>query len=820
MYRRSRRLLTAALALFLAGAWGAEAQQVPPLPADPSAATPGVVVETLQVRGNARIEASTIQVVSALEEGRRATSMDVQNAIRRLMSTGNFENVVILSEGDDPSGVTLTIQVAERPFIVAFDIEGLERVSASAVRDTVGLSANQPLNPQLVLRTQRTIRDMLAQEGVQLAALDTVMIPAEDEPNAYRLAFRVREGNRLAIADIRFEGNQAFDDSQLRGAIATSEEGFLWFRQGRFDRAVFEEDLRQNLPAFYGSNGYIDFNVVSDTLIIDPESGKARVVIEVAEGPQYRLGEFRIDGATRFPQEQLEQMFTARRRSVLGLPFGGSSTREQGEVFDRAALDAATDQVENLYRNEGYLYAQVEPIIQRTEGPDGQPVVDVTWAVSESSPFYINRVMIEGNTYTHESVIRDRLVVFPGDIYSEDRLLQSYRSIAALGFFETPMPTPDIDPDPQNGTVNLTFHVEERSTGSINFGTAIGGGGYGRPGGVSGFLGYSQPNLFGQAKQASIQAEYGYGRSSFTASYSDPALFGTRNSGSISVFHTDDRYRQLTSFSDGQYIRTGASLRFGFPILNFRWTRGFAGYSLSRYSYQARNADDCEEGNVFCQPSAVSSAISAGITRDTRDHPLFPSIGTSQNLTVQQSGGPLGGDGNFQKVTAESQWWTPVGQIGGGAPGSRPIILTFGLSARTGAVFGDASRFPFERFLMGGTQGGLPLRGYEDWTITPFGHFERNAQVSTEQRFGDAFFLVTGEYAIRLNDNISVSLFGDAGGMWNDPTTIDPTRLHRSLGLGATVVTPFGPLGIDYAYGFDKLEPGWQFHFKITQPGM
>src|SRR5690606_20155778 len=138
--------------------------------------------------------------------------------------------------------------------------------------------------------------------------------------------------------------------------------------------------------------------------------------------------------------------------------------------------------------NNGYLMARVEPIIQRTRGPNGEPTVDVTWQVTEGSPFFVNRVIIEGNTYTHESVIRDQLVVLPGDLYSDDRLIQSYRSLAALGFFEAPLPDPESLPDPLSGTVDVVFRVQEKQTGAINFGTSIGGGGYGRAGGLSGFL--------------------------------------------------------------------------------------------------------------------------------------------------------------------------------------------------------------------------------------------------------------------------------------------------------------------------------------------
>jgi outer membrane protein insertion porin family len=473
-----------------------------------------------------------------------------------------------------------------------------------------------------------------------------------------------------------------------------------------------------------------------------------------------------------------------------------------------------------MYRNQGYLFAQVLPRVERVPAAGGaeQPTVNVTWAISEQSPFYINTITVSGNSFTHESVIRDRLLVFPGDIYNEDRLLQSYRSIAALGFFETPMPAPDIRPDPENGVVDLVFYVTEKQTGSVNFGTAFGGGGYGRAGGVSGFLGYSQPNLFGMAKQADLRAEFGFGRSSFTASYTDPAVFGTRNSASASLFHTDDRYRGF-SFTEGRYLRTGGSLRYGFPVLGMRWTRAFAGYSLSRYSYEAADLEECDVGNIFCQPSAISSNLSLAVTRDTKNHPLFPTAGTRQNIQIEQTGGPLGGDGNFQKLTTAAEWWVPVGQLGGGAPGSRPIQIALGLQAHGGAVFGDAERFPLNRFFLGGTQYGQPLRGYDESTLTPFGYFDRQAGgVSSAMRLGDAYFVLSGEYAVRFTDALSVSLFADAGNIWNSPSAINPTRLFRSAGVGATIVTPFGPLGLDYAYGFDRDQPGWKFHFKVN-PG-
>jgi outer membrane protein assembly factor BamA len=137
-----------------------------------------------------------------------------------------------------------------------------------------------------------------------------------------------------------------------------------------------------------------------------------------------------------------------------------------------------------------------------------------------------------------------------------------------------------------------------------------------------------------------------------------------------------------------------------------------------------------------------------------------------------------------------------------------------------GAVFGDASAFPFDRFWMGGVQFGQPLRGYNETTITPLGYYPQGSTAITDiQRLGNAYFSLTAEEAMRLTDQVSLSAFYDAGNVWRTPQEIDPTKLFRGAGIGVELVTPFGPIGLDYAYGFDKDVPGWQLHFRMGGAG-
>ncbi len=182
---------------------------------------------------------------------------------------------------------------------------------------------------------------------------------------------------------------------------------------------------------------------------------------------------------------------------------------------------------------------------------------------------------------------------------------------------------------------------------------------------------------------------------------------------------------------------------------------------------------------------------------------------------MELNGGPLGGDGNFTRVLTDGAWWVPVGRLGGDDLGGG-IRLALGLKLRAGAVFGNVDAFPFDRFWMGGVQFGQQLRGYDETSITPQGFFaERSGGITDIERLGNAFFSLSAEYQIRMSDQISLGFFYDAGNVYRNPSEFDPTRIFRGAGIGAGLVTPFGPIGLDYAYGFDRANPGWQLHFRM-----
>jgi outer membrane protein insertion porin family len=771
--------------------------------------------DSIAVRGNTRVSAVTIRSEAGVASGMSLDLPAAQRAVRAVMATGEFDDAELLCEVDGGGRHTLVIAVDERPVLGAVTVTGTNAVSERAVRDQLELPLERALDPALVARAVARIDSLYESRGYYLARVvpDTTVVAG-----GVTLEFTVDEGRRLAVAGHVIEGNERLSDRAVVSAMGTRPEGFWWFQRGEFDEITYTTDLTETLPQHYARRGFVDMRVVRDTVMIDRERGKAMIELAIEEGPQYRVGNFEVLGNRQFSAEELERYY----------PFGGDGPtiadrvtgilrrdRIPAGVFNAEAWEQATDGIRTAYHNEGYIQAEVRPVVTRRVDSDSVPTVDLRWDIREGSPAIINRVEIAGNDYTTEACIRDAIVVLPGARYNRDNLVQSYQRIANMGFFETPLPTPEVRPANEAGDVDVIFHVSEKKTGNINFGASVGGGG------VGGFIGLDQPNLFGQCKRGSLQWQFGQLINDFNLSYSDPSIRKSNYSGTVNAYHSRARY-VVSDF--GRQIRTGGNGRVGFPIFNSPFTRMFVSYGGEAVRYERDDssllgqlADQCD--NCF------RSTAGATIVRDTRIGLPFAIAGSLRNIDAQFNGGPLGGTANFQRYTAEMRGYSPLGSIGGDRIGSEPMQFVLGLTMKMGTVFGNTGPFfPFQEFAMGGTQQGEPLRGYDEFTITPAGFSPTGSRMQAQRAsFGRAYYSSTVELGLRVSSGVYVHMFHDAGNVWNHPREFDPTRLYRGAGFGVAVITPLGPLGIDWAYGFDRLnqmgrpDPQWKLHFKLGQ---
>ncbi len=762
--------------------------------------------DSIAVVGNRRNSLVTVIQISGLVPGRALNYRDVQRAIQALYTSGQFDDVAMTQSRIAGGKNVLVIRVHERPQLVKWALRGVERLPEHSVRDKVTVAEGRPLDLASVERSRARIDSLYHAKGYYLERAKPLFVYERDS-SAVRVIFDIDEGRRVAIAQVDIQGNTHFTDEEITAQMKSRPEGFWWFRSGEYNDDKIAEDLRQTLPAFYGKQGFVDFQVLDDTLVVSEQTGKATLVVRVSEGEPYRIGSFEIVGNRRFSTEELQTFYPFAGEQRTGL-FG--IKHRQIAYFDDQMWQDATRKLQTLYYNNGYIYVNVRNDEIRRTAPDGKPVVDLRWVITEGQPAIVNHVEIRGNDVTHDRVIREAIVMVPGDVFRQDALIASYQRVSNLGFFNQPMPFPDTKPANDQGDIDVIFRVTEKRTGNINFGASVGQGT-----GVGGFLGLDEPNLFGQGKRGRFQWQFGKNINDFDVSFTDPAVHESRISATWDLHNQRVRY---VIADVGRLRRRGASLQLGFPVFGDNYTRLFLSYGVDQQSFTGSSTNAAFTSAFRCN-DCVRSTIGASLLRDTRVDLPFPTAGTMVQFGLSQSGGILGGSGNFQRVDAEGHFYAPIGSLGN--PSASNVKFVLGFSTRSGFVFGNSPFFE-QLFTLGGTQFFIPLRGYDEASITPFGYDPNAANNgASPNAFGKAFFTMTGEIGMRVSQMLYLSAFFDAGNVWSRPAQYDPTRLFRGAGIGAAVISPLGPLGIDYAYGFDKVDilgrpaPSWKLHFKL-----
>jgi outer membrane protein insertion porin family len=734
----------------------------------------------IEVEGATLLDPERISALSGLPGTTFLTPRAMQEAIRSLWRTHLFDDVAIVARPAS-GGAVAVITVEEAPVITGIELEGHDEVDEKDIRGMIPFKVGDRMLENRLHQAAFDIEKLYEQKGYYLA--DVSLVPTRPEADSTAVEVRIQEGRKVQIAEIRFLGNRAFSGDRLRDALETDPEGFWFWQDGEFDEAKWNTDISQRLPAFYGEHGYIDMEVLSDSMSVSPDDGTMRLFVTVDEGKPYRTGDITLEGNSRFSQSDL--------RRFLRL--------EPGAVFNTRALEETQADLLNLYADDGYIYAQVLPI--RRVRPD-TTVVDLTWQIREGNPAEIQHIAIRGNTVTHESVIRRHLFVEPGERFRRTDVRNSLLALEGLGFFEPGIVPTTRVADQESGDIDLTFEVEERRTGSLTLGAAVGGGT-----GLSGFLGYEQPNLFGQAKSGRVRWEFGSRNNNLEFGYTEPVFMGTKTSLSTSFFNINQRYIG-TSF---RQEALGGNVRLGTPLPWDEASRLFYGYTWQRIDLEATDGDDSRFRGEYPR---TESSVSLSLVRDTRLPRLHPIQGARHSLGADVAGGIFGGTVGFHKYELESSWFAPT-------INDRTVL---NLSLKAGGI-DDTGFVPLtEQYILGGVQyPSQGLRGYPENRVGVHtaGNIFRDVDGRTDDR-GNAFLLMTAEHFVKITDTIYTSVFYDAGNVWNQFRDVTFADLKRGAGVGVQIDLPgFGPMGLDYAYGFDRLDaggnpdPGWQLHFRF-----
>ena len=340
----------AVLSVILGGPVVARAQE----PAPPSAPAPPV--DSIVVKGNERLTAQQVVSAANLAPHQVLNYRDVQRAVTALFKTGQFDDVSV-EQKSEGGKLYLIFTVKERPLLEGWSVRGFERIPEGTVRDRVKLVNGKPLDRDALERSRAAIDSLYKKQGYYAAVVkDTTLTQPS---GTVRVVFDISEGRRVAVSEVAIDGNHAFPDKAVvkphgdpAGRASSGSSG------GSTTRSGSKRTAATGLPRWYADHGFIDFQVLGDTLLPDSASGKALLRLTVDEGQVYKVGAFDIQGNRRFSTEELKAYF----------PFEGHPP------FNRSEWESATEKVSNLYANNGYIYARVEPIETRRTADDGTPV--------------------------------------------------------------------------------------------------------------------------------------------------------------------------------------------------------------------------------------------------------------------------------------------------------------------------------------------------------------------------------------------------------------------------------------------------------------
>ncbi len=756
-----------------------------------------VTILGIDVEGNVYTNAQTILAISQLQPGQHISpnSDELRQAIANLWRRRQFEDIDILVTRQTPAGVFLTIRVKEAPRLDSLLIEGNEEFSDEELRTAIGKTRGDIIRAYDLYLIKKAIVAKYEEEGMPFTRVE-VTRSAPDDSLFVVVTVRITEGVAFAVRSITIEGNQAFPDEEL---IDQFEETHTkqWWQFWRSDEFV-EEDYEKDkalLLDFYHRNGFIDAQILRDTVAFDPENEAVDITLWVDEGNQYYLRRIEFEGNWVFNDSLLLQRLNMH----------------SGEVFDQQKFEKNLQgdpefSVASLYLDNGYLSVQIVPDIVKV----GKDSVDVTIKIREGEPFRIRRVDIVGNTKTYDKVIRRELFTRPGDVFNRSKLIQSIRALHRLNYFNPETLRPEIHPVDKT-SVDITYVVEERSSDTFNAAIGL------APGiGITGSIGISLNNfslkepLKGGAGQIfHFTWEFGGTNNlrTFVLGFTEPWLFDEPTTIGFNLFDTRQRYG-FDFRQTGLSINIGRRFRKPDPFFRGDWIVRF------------RRNDVKGEFSGFRSGVTTEVSIRQTISRISYDNPFFPTVGSRFAFTTQYAMGALGlGNTDYLKNELRLDMYTPIVQI----KGQNRLVLYLG--AELGYVTGlrtDTTIPPIEYYFMGGS--GLagfsitPLRGYEDRSIGPRDEVGRiiGGEVLSK-------YVAELRFAITLDPMpIYLLAFAEAGNVWRSLKETDPFELKRSAGVGIRLlINPIGLLGFDWGYGFDPPvgtvgpRSGWQFHFQF-----
>ena len=822
------------------------------------------IVGGVSVEGREHVSEQQILQIAGLQEGMEVTvpSDDLSSIVKRLWLQRMFEDVTLAIDSIAPSRDTafFKISVIERPRVSRWTFSGVKSGEEKELRERLNFRRGSEFSEYVAKTATDIIKRYYKEKGFLNVAVDVNTKRDTMVRSAIRVQFAVDRGEKVKIKTITFKGADHVKESKMVRSMKKTRDGRLmnFFSSKKFNETEYIND-KKALISVFNEAGYRDARIVKDTMYY-VEPGRLQIDFEIDEGKQYYFRDITWTGNSVFTSQGLNEILMINKGDVYDVVtmekrlYGGGKETEGN--------------VSTLYRDNGYLFFNVQPVELNIEGDS----VDVEIRVVEGKPATLNNIIINGNDLTNERVIRRQLFTRPGDLFTQTAFERSIREIASMGQFD---PEAITDPntgysiiqDPMNSTVDLVYNVTEKPSSQLELSGGWGGNTFVATVGVS-FNNFSTRRFFdktawrpvplGDAQNLSIRFQTnGTYYTSLSASFSEPWLFGKKpTSLSMSLYYTRQTMSNLyfNILNNEQYMEV-----YGFAAglgNRLKWPDNYF-VLYNQLSWQTYKLQDWPYNFLFDTGLSHNLSYTLSLSRNSTDQQIYPRMGSDFSFALQftppyslrrkKDYGRLDADGNptrvsdpreidynFQTSQDRYRWieyhkWTFKGALYTKLVGDLVLMARaqFGYLGYYNRKWGYS---PFEGFRVGGdgmsgydTYGSeiVSLRGYENYSLTPLA----DSDYSTGNYYsGNVYdkFTVELRYPLILQpqSTIYALLFLEGGNAWADIRKFNPFQIRRSAGVGVRVFLPMiGLLGVDWGYGFDNHDGngGSQFHFVIGQ---
>jgi outer membrane protein insertion porin family len=845
-------------------------------------------ITKITTKGNRTFDSDLLLSISGLAIGDKVVLPGgdaLAKAIYKLWEQKYFEdiNINLVGVKIKEKEIALEIAVTERARLLTYKLLNVRRTERDDLDERLNLNRNRVVTENLKRNAIEQIDKYFKEKSYARVRIKVTETVPEGQANYRNLIFEIEKGVKTKINFVNIAGNNGVPEDELKKRMKGTKErmrvsfyadkptsvyenipprmkggdfwrklGFLnlkrtrqfiapWVRLKLFGNAKYNpkklEEDKEKIIDYYNAQGYRDAVIEKDTVYFK-ENG-VQVEVKVNEGNRYYFGNITFSGNTKYPDSVLRQVLGIKKGDIYNISTLNSRLGKE------QSADGGGGDIGSLYQDDGYLFFRVEPI----ETAVYNDTIDFDIHLTEGLQARYKNIIIIGNDKTKEYVIRREMRTTPGEIFSRSDLIRTQRELTALNFFNNETIGINPRPNPEDGTVDIEYKLEEKSSDQLELSAGFGGG-FGLTGtlGVS-FNNFSLKNIFRKSSWDPLPAGDGQKLSfrvqssgkvfqSYNFSFTEPWLGGKkRNALTLSAFHSRNRTGgQLDGnnrfvFGSDQYLRTtGVSvglakqLRWPDDFFNFSTSLNFTRYKLKDFQGIFRDYSNGTSSNIN---------LRIGLQRNSINNPTFPSQGNnfllSGQFTLPYTAMGIKSKANNQYALPEyhkwrfnAEWYVPLSR-GMGADKNRQFVLKIAAKyGFLGKYSQNALLSPFERFQVGDAglnnqQTGLlgfdiiAHRGYPVY-------YNSNPRVNPENAQNtDQLFSIFNKYTMELRYPFSLNptstiyalTFLEASNGWYDFKTYNPFQLRRSVGVGMRFFLPmFGLLGFDYGIGLDRVTPG------------